>query len=106
MATYTITGESGREKIKPVNPESSFNPSPGGGIKFKESSNDRNRGFALSYAKDFICAQINSGSKNLGPADVLLIAEDFNGWLNNEDKPEAVELEIDTRIHNEDVLPF
>lgn len=107
---YEITGEPGKVKIKPVHdlPEGGtpFNtPSA-----FKEAPKDKNRGFALSYAKDFICAQIATGSKELGPADVLLIAEDFNNWLNNDQDPQSRPAKPDPDLPSNpipsDDLPF
>ena len=75
--------------------------------KFKDDPKSRNRAFALSYAKDFICAQIQAGTKQLGPADILEIAEDFNNWLNSYDTdPPRPKPEEKTEFPTEDELPF
>ena len=70
----------------------------------KESPEEKKRAFALSYAKDFVCAWINSQRSDMPvktPEDVLLIADDFLSWLNgNGEKPEVKE------DKPEDILPF
>ena len=69
----------------------------------QETPEDRNRSFALSYAKD--CAEL---FKCKTPGDVIFAAEEFLQWLNN--KPvspaDVFEKELNKPEVNDDDLPF
>lgn len=83
-ANYTIeTKVNGQYTNVVVKPATEFIPNGAGFIK--KSGNGSDESFALSYAKDFWCSKIESGSglgqKEITAQDVTATAEIFYNWL-------------------------
>jgi hypothetical protein len=106
LATYNMTGEPGKQKIKPVNPKMYGDRHGEGFSKPKETKNDRNKSFALAYAKDIVIAQIRCGNE-WDEMELLQLAETFNAWLNGESKKETLDPAPKEEHHTpSDDLPF
>ena len=91
QATYELSGVPGRQKIKPVAPDHKSFVSGGPSIPKdppKQKQDDRNKSFALAYAKDIACA--NLPNWQLDEMELLQLAETFNAWLNGEKKEEPI----------------
>ncbi len=46
---------------------------------------NKNRSFALSYAKDIYCARITAGKTEFKTSQIIIMAHLFNNWLNGDD---------------------
>ena len=113
-STYEMTGSPGRQKIKPVAPDQQSFVSGGPSLP-KQTKDDKNRAFALSYAKDIIVAQIGHGRISHGDTtsnytfdemELLQLAETFNAFLNGEKKQEPIESQPIPKADPSDDLPF
>ncbi len=102
-STYEMTGSPGRQKIKPVAPDQQSFVSGGPSIP-KQTKDDKNRAFALSYAKDIACA--NLPGWKLDEMELLQLAETFNAFLNGEKKQEPIESQPIPKEDPSDDLPF
>ena len=102
-STYEMTGSPGRQKIKPVAPDQQSFVSGGPSLP-KQSKDDKNRAFALSYAKDIACA--NLAGWKLDEMELLQLAETFNAFLNGEKKQEPIESAPIPKEDPTDDLPF
>ena len=77
-ASYTIeTKVNGKYTNVLIKPATEFIPNATG-FKAKSGSD---QSFALSYAKDFACSQIEAGAVNMTAEKVIEVAEKFHGWL-------------------------
>jgi hypothetical protein len=74
--TYELNGQDkqGNNRFKEVEEQPTYS-----GGNFKKGGN---ASFALSYAKDIAVAYINN-SKPISTNDIIIMAKDFNEWLNN-----------------------
>ena len=104
-AFYEMSGEPGKIKIKPAqDPYDGWSKTGSSSPKPKETPEQKNRGFALSYAKDIVIARLQSKGYEFDEMELLQLADSFNQWLNNEHK-EAFKEELPP-TKPEDELPF
>ena len=111
-STYEMTGTPGRQKIKPVAPDQQSFVSGGPSIpkdQPRQSKDDKNRAFALSYAKDIVIGFLNNSDVReytFDEMELLQLAETFNAWLNGEKKQEPIESQPIPEEDPTDDLPF
>ena len=112
---YELAGEPGKIKIKPADdPNDPYGGWTKSGLKeYTPKPDDKNRGFALSYAKDITIGRMErEEGYNFDELELLQLADTFNNWLNNF-KPEVTEApqsrevaEEPPNFNPEDKLPF